>query len=125
MFKNLRKINYSQQGKRCFPGSQGDQCKYKSYLPSFQGTLLADNTEWVIKTFPTGEICLENISQNPDVIILDYHLNINKQLQFPLLWFLKNIIWCNNFIIGQIYLPLGDMLTGGIGIIDPDKPAFS
>ena len=34
-----------------------------------------DNTESVIKTFPTGELCLENISQNPDVIILDYHLN--------------------------------------------------
>jgi two-component system, OmpR family, response regulator len=35
----------------------------------------ADSTEWVIKTFPTGELCLENISQNPNVIILDYHLN--------------------------------------------------
>jgi DNA-binding NtrC family response regulator len=35
----------------------------------------ADNTESIIKTFPTGELCLDNISQNPDVIILDYHLN--------------------------------------------------
>ena len=35
----------------------------------------AENTESVIKTFPTGELCLENISQNPDIIILDYHLN--------------------------------------------------
>jgi len=35
----------------------------------------ADNTESNIKTFPTGELCLENMSQNPDVIILDYHLN--------------------------------------------------
>jgi DNA-binding NtrC family response regulator len=35
----------------------------------------SDNNEWVIKTFPTGELCLENISQNPDIIILDYHLN--------------------------------------------------
>ena len=34
-----------------------------------------DNTESIIKTFPTGELCLENISQNPDVIILDYYLN--------------------------------------------------
>jgi DNA-binding NtrC family response regulator len=33
------------------------------------------NTESAIKTFPTGEICLENISQNPDVIVLDYYLN--------------------------------------------------
>jgi two-component system, OmpR family, response regulator len=35
----------------------------------------ADNTHSIIKTFPTGELCLENISQNPDVIILDYCLN--------------------------------------------------
>jgi len=35
----------------------------------------SQNTESEIKTFPTGEICLENISQNPDIIILDYHLN--------------------------------------------------
>ena len=34
-----------------------------------------DNTESVIQTYATGELCLENISQNPDVIILDYHLN--------------------------------------------------
>jgi two-component system, OmpR family, response regulator len=34
-----------------------------------------DNIKWEIKTFPTGELCLENISQNPDVIILDYYLN--------------------------------------------------
>ena len=39
----------------------------------------ADNTESVLKTYTTGELCLENISQNPDVVILDYHLNsINK-----------------------------------------------
>jgi two-component system OmpR family response regulator len=35
----------------------------------------AQNTETAIKTFATGELCLENISQNPDVIILDYHLD--------------------------------------------------
>jgi two-component system OmpR family response regulator len=35
----------------------------------------ADNTESVLKTYTTGELCLENISQNPDVVILDYHLN--------------------------------------------------
>ena len=35
----------------------------------------AENTESVIETFPTGEQCLKNISQNPDIIILDYHLN--------------------------------------------------
>ena len=39
----------------------------------------SESTESVVKTFATGELCLENISQNPDVIILDYHLNgVNK-----------------------------------------------
>src|SRR6185369_14372495 len=31
--------------------------------------------DFVIETFPTGELCLESLSHNPDVIILDYHLN--------------------------------------------------
>jgi two-component system OmpR family response regulator len=35
----------------------------------------AQNTESAIKTYATGEQCLEGISQNPDVVILDYHLN--------------------------------------------------
>jgi DNA-binding NtrC family response regulator len=35
----------------------------------------AHNTQSTIKAFPTGELCLENISQNPDIIILDYYLN--------------------------------------------------
>jgi two-component system, OmpR family, response regulator len=33
------------------------------------------NTQSNIQTFPTGELCLKNISQNPDVIILDYYLD--------------------------------------------------
>jgi two-component system, OmpR family, response regulator len=48
------------------------------YLKSLE-IEFADNTESVIQTYRTGELCLENISQNPDVVILDYHLNsINK-----------------------------------------------
>lgn len=35
----------------------------------------AQNTESAIQTFSTGELCLKNIAQNPDIIILDYHLN--------------------------------------------------
>jgi two-component system, OmpR family, response regulator len=35
----------------------------------------AENTQSIIKTFSTGELCLENLSQNPDVVILDYYLN--------------------------------------------------
>ncbi len=28
-----------------------------------------------IETYPTGELCIANLSNNPDVIILDYHLD--------------------------------------------------
>lgn len=32
-----------------------------------------------VKTFSTGELCVANLSYNPDVIILDYHLDgVNK-----------------------------------------------
>jgi DNA-binding NtrC family response regulator len=35
--------------------------------------------DYLVETFATGEQCLESISHNPDVIILDYHLDgINK-----------------------------------------------
>jgi DNA-binding NtrC family response regulator len=34
-----------------------------------------DNADFDIETFPTGELCIENLHKNPDVIILDYHLD--------------------------------------------------
>jgi two-component system, OmpR family, response regulator len=33
------------------------------------------HADFVIETFPTGEICIANLSHNPDVIILDYFLD--------------------------------------------------
>ena len=33
------------------------------------------HADFNIETFATGEFCLQNISHNPDVIILDYHLD--------------------------------------------------
>src|SRR4029078_3132154 len=33
------------------------------------------HTDFTVETFATGEHCLANLSHNPDVIILDYHLN--------------------------------------------------
>ena len=33
------------------------------------------HTDFAVETFATGELCLENLSNKPDVIILDYHLN--------------------------------------------------
>ena len=32
-------------------------------------------TDFIIHTFPTGEICLENLSLKPTIIILDYNLS--------------------------------------------------
>jgi two-component system, OmpR family, response regulator len=34
-----------------------------------------EHTSYVIKTFATGESCLDHLSEGPDMIILDYHLN--------------------------------------------------
>ncbi|HET6245189.1 MAG: response regulator [Bacteroidetes bacterium] len=33
------------------------------------------HTDFTVKTFSTGELCIKNLSHNPDVIILDYHLD--------------------------------------------------
>ena len=33
------------------------------------------HADFAIETYATGERCLEQLSHNPDVIILDYHLN--------------------------------------------------
>jgi two-component system, OmpR family, response regulator len=38
-----------------------------------------NHTDFTVETFATGELCLEHLSREPDVIILDYHLDgINK-----------------------------------------------
>jgi two-component system OmpR family response regulator len=31
--------------------------------------------DFIIRTFATGELCIKNISEKPDVVILDYHLD--------------------------------------------------
>jgi two-component system, OmpR family, response regulator len=36
---------------------------------------LMEHADFSIRTFATGELCIANLSQNPDVIILDYHLD--------------------------------------------------
>jgi len=37
------------------------------------------NADFNIETFATGELCMENLQHQPDVIILDYHLDgINR-----------------------------------------------
>jgi len=34
-----------------------------------------ESADFVIETFSSGELCIENLSHSPDVIILDYHLD--------------------------------------------------
>jgi len=36
---------------------------------------LSNNNEFIIESFPTGEICLENLYKKPDIIVLDYFLD--------------------------------------------------
>lgn len=33
------------------------------------------HADFIIETFPTGELCLKNLDHNPDIIVLDYHLD--------------------------------------------------
>lgn len=33
------------------------------------------HADFTIETFPTGELCLENLSKEPDVVVLDFMLN--------------------------------------------------
>jgi DNA-binding NtrC family response regulator len=33
------------------------------------------HADFMVETYPTGEKCIENLSHNPDVIILDYRLD--------------------------------------------------
>jgi len=34
-----------------------------------------ENDGFIIETFTTGELCIENLYHNPDIIVLDYYLN--------------------------------------------------
>ena len=34
-----------------------------------------EHADFIVETFPTGELCIKNLSNNPDVVILDYHLD--------------------------------------------------
>lgn len=33
------------------------------------------HSDFFIQTFSSGELCIEHLSENPDVIVLDYHLD--------------------------------------------------
>lgn len=34
-----------------------------------------EHADFEIETFPRGELCIENLHKNPDVVILDFHLD--------------------------------------------------
>ena len=44
------------------------------FLKSLEVEFL-EHADFAVETFATGELCIANLSHNPDVIILDYHLN--------------------------------------------------
>ena len=44
------------------------------FLKSLQIEFM-ESANFEIKTFSTGELCLENLDENPDIVILDYHLD--------------------------------------------------
>ena len=44
------------------------------YLKSLEIEFM-QHADFSIETFPTGELCVKNLSHNPDVIILDYLLD--------------------------------------------------
>lgn len=44
------------------------------YLKSLEIEFL-EHADFMIETYATGELCVENLSHNPDVIILDYQLD--------------------------------------------------
>ena len=59
-----------------------DETKIKLFLVDDDAMFLKSleiefvhHTDFTVETFATGELCLENLSRSPDVIILDYHLN--------------------------------------------------
>ncbi|MFY7738878.1 MAG: response regulator [Flavobacterium sp.] len=50
------------------------------FLKSLQIEFM-ESANFEIVTFSTGELCIESLNQNPDIIILDYHLDgINKEV---------------------------------------------
>ena len=44
------------------------------FLKSLEINFL-QHADFTIEKFATGELCMENLSHNPDVILLDYHLD--------------------------------------------------
>ena len=34
-----------------------------------------EHSDFVVETYSTGELCIDNLTENPDIIILDYHLD--------------------------------------------------
>lgn len=44
------------------------------YLNLLKNDFLAQ-TDYIIETYATGELCAENLSHKPDIVILDYYLD--------------------------------------------------
>lgn len=63
-------------------GNKSDSNRIKLFLVDDDALFLKSleieflqHADFSIETFATGELCLQHLSNNPDVIILDYHLD--------------------------------------------------
>jgi DNA-binding NtrC family response regulator len=56
------------------------------------------HADFIIETFATGELCLQHLANNPDVIILDYHLDGIDKKAMNGLQTLDKIKTCNSDI---------------------------
>jgi two-component system, OmpR family, response regulator len=59
-----------------------DQTKIKLFLVDDDALFLKSleieflqHADFIIETYATGELCIQHLSHNPDVIFLDYHLD--------------------------------------------------
>ena len=52
-----------------------DQIYLKLLEAEFLLNVDSKTTEFIVETYATGELCIANLANNPDVIILDYHLD--------------------------------------------------
>ena len=41
--------------------------------------LVDQNADFAIRSFPTGEACLQHTGEQPDIVILDYYLNSKEK----------------------------------------------
>jgi len=93
---------------------------------------LSNNPLYTISTFKTGEDSIQNLSRNPDIIILDYNLNLEIRDAANGLEILKEVKKINPGITvimlssqEQYGKALETIITGAMEYVVKDKEAFN